>query len=55
MAQRNRLFRIVFCGKGHFVSSFEYTKDYFRSEPFHLIIEQCSYDNLEERLKGLIR
>ena len=51
MAQRT--YRIVFCGQGHFLSSFEYTKEYLQSESLHLIFQQCSYDNLEERLQGL--
>lgn len=52
MAQRT--YRIVFCGQGHFLSSFEYTKEYLQSESLHLIFQQCSYDNLEERLKGFL-
>lgn len=46
--------KIVFCGKGHFVSSYEYTKEYLQNESINLVVEQCQYDNLEDRLKGKI-
>jgi hypothetical protein len=48
-----KLFRVIFCGKGHFVSSYEYTKQYLQHESTQFLFEQCSYDHLEERLQGL--
>lgn len=44
--------KVIFCGKGHFVSSYQYTKEYLENESTKFIIEQCSYDNLDEQLKG---
>jgi hypothetical protein len=48
-----KLFRVIFCGKGHFVSSFDYTKQYLQQESTQFLFEQCSYDHLEDKLKGL--